>query len=158
MRMKKSLAHSLLAAALLVAAAAHADTASLASVKKAIAAANAKYGEAVAKGDAKAIRALYTDDAYVLPPGSPAVHGGAAIEEMWNGLFKIGAKAATLASEDVEKSGDLAAETGTFTMTFQPEGKPEQTSSGKYVVVWKHGKDGSWKLHRDIWNSNAEAK
>ena len=25
---------------------------------------------------------------------------------------------------------------------------------GKYVVVWKKQEDGSWKLHRDIWNSN----
>jgi uncharacterized protein (TIGR02246 family) len=157
--MNRTLAISIVALALVAVPLGHAaETSSLAATKKAIAAANAKYGDAVAKGDAKTIRSLYTDNAYVLPPGMPAVHGGAAIEELWGGFFKAGAKAATLATEDVERSGDLAAETGTYTFTMQPEGKPAATTSGKYVVVWKHQKDGGWKLHRDIWNANAEPK
>ncbi|TIR04878.1 MAG: hypothetical protein E5X37_28660 [Mesorhizobium sp.] len=26
---------------------------------------------------------------------------------------------------------------------------------GKYIVVWKKGDDGTWRLHRDIWNLGA---
>ena len=25
---------------------------------------------------------------------------------------------------------------------------------GKYVVVWKKGSDGTWRLYRDIWNAD----
>ena len=35
------------------------------------------------KGDAAAGAALYTEDAYVLPPGSAMVKGRAAIEAFW---------------------------------------------------------------------------
>ena len=27
------------------------------------------------------------------------------------------------------------------------------TPTVKYVVVWRRQKDGTWKLHRDIWNA-----
>ena len=26
---------------------------------------------------------------------------------------------------------------------------------GKYIVIWKKGGDGNWRLHRDIWNFDA---
>jgi ketosteroid isomerase-like protein len=29
------------------------------------------------------------------------------------------------------------------------------TVAGKYIVVWKKGEDGTWRLHRDIWNAGA---
>jgi len=35
------------------------------------------------KGDTAAVAALYTEDAYVLPPGSAMVKGRAAIEAFW---------------------------------------------------------------------------
>ena len=35
------------------------------------------------KGDAAAVAALYTEDAYVLPPGSAMVKGRPAIEAFW---------------------------------------------------------------------------
>ena len=28
------------------------------------------------------------------------------------------------------------------------------TDRGKYLVVWKRGADGNWRLHRDIFNSS----
>jgi ketosteroid isomerase-like protein len=63
-----------------------------------------------------------------------------------------------LHTETVERAGDYAIETGTVTVTVQPEGKAAQTSNGKYVVVWKRQTDGSWQLHHDIWNDNSQSK
>ena len=40
-------------------------------------------------------------------------------------------------------------------MKLQPPGGEAVSDSGKYVVVWKHESDGSWKLAVDIWNTNA---
>jgi len=73
-------------------------------------------------------------------------------------MLKAGVKSVTLNTENVERAGDYAIETGTVTLTVQPEGKEAQKSTAKYVVVWKHQKDGSWQLHRDIWNENPHSK
>src|SRR5438128_10162632 len=35
------------------------------------------------KGDAAAVAAMYTEDAYVLPPGADMIRGRAAIEAFW---------------------------------------------------------------------------
>ncbi len=57
-------------------------------------------------------------------------------------------KDVALETEDAEGVGDLAYETGTVRLVA----KDGAASSARYVVVWKRS-GGSWKLHRDIWNS-----
>jgi uncharacterized protein (TIGR02246 family) len=126
--------------------------------KKAILETNEKYEAAVKEGDAAAIAAMYTSDGIILPPDHAMVHGRTGAEKLWNDFFKLGAKSMSLNTENVERAGNYAIETGTFTFTIQPERKDAQASVGKYVVVWKRQKDGSWKLHRDIWNSSPEKK
>ena len=159
--MKALLTATLSAALCLAPLRAHAEpkgSEDVAEAKKAIASANAKYGAAIAQRDAATIRDLYTDDAIVLPPGLAMIHGKAGVEDLWKGSFANGVKAASFQTQDVERNGDVAVETGTFTMKIAPEGKAEQTNAGKYVVVWKRQNDGSWKLHRDIWNGTRQAK
>ncbi len=102
-------------------------------------------------GDAAAVAGLYTEDAYVLPPGSPMVKGRAAIEAFWRqAAQQMGdAKLTTL---DVLPLGRSAArEIGT--VTLRTKSQPPQEVVGKYVVVWrKVGRD--WKLATDIWNTD----
>jgi uncharacterized protein (TIGR02246 family) len=103
------------------------------------------------KGDAAAVAALYTEDAYVLPPGSAMVKGRAAIEAFWRQAAQqmTDAKLTTL---DVLPLGHSAArEIGT--VTLKTKSQPPQEVVGKYVVVWrKVGRD--WKLATDIWNTD----
>jgi len=130
-----------------------------ASVARAgIEAGNAKFGEAFQRGDASAVAALYTEDAMLFPPDSEIIKGRKAIGEFWKKTHDSGVKSAKLTTLDVGTGGDVAYETGTVVLTVQPEGKPASTASAKYVVVWKRQADGSWQLHRDIWNSRAAAK
>jgi uncharacterized protein (TIGR02246 family) len=126
--------------------------------KAGIAQSNAKWEAGVKAGDAAAIAALYMTDALILPPGEATVQGRAGAEKFFGGMLKAGVKSVTLNTENVERAGDYAIETGTVTLTVQPEGKEAQKSTAKYVVVWKHQKDGSWQLHRDIWNENPHSK
>ena len=103
------------------------------------------------KGDAGAVAALYTEDAYVLPPGSSMVKGRAAIEAFW----RQAAQQMTdtkLTTVDVLPLGRSAArEVGT--VTLKTKSQPPQEVVGKYVVVWrKMGRD--WKLATDIWNTD----
>jgi uncharacterized protein (TIGR02246 family) len=103
------------------------------------------------KSDAAAVAALYTEDAYVLPPGSAMVKGRAAIEAFWRQAAQqmTDAKLTTL---DVLPLGRSAArEIGT--VTLKTKSQPPQEIVGKYVVVWrKIGRD--WKLATDIWNTD----
>lgn len=129
----------------------------LSQVRKAIEEGNAKFGNAVRKGDGAAIAALYTEDATLLPPDSDAIKGRAGIEAFWKGGLRMGIKEAVLTTVDVSAAGDLAYEIGRFALKVQPEGKGVVESKGKYVVVWKKGPDAIWKLHADIWNSGPAA-
>src|SRR5215831_9492404 len=64
-------------------AAGQATAQSKATLQEAIQEAGEKWAEAYNKGDAKALAALYTEDAYLLPPGADLVHGRSAIEAFW---------------------------------------------------------------------------
>jgi uncharacterized protein (TIGR02246 family) len=119
----------------------------------AIEAANAKFSEAFARGDAKALSAMYTSDAIALPPDSEMIRGNEAIGEFWKATRDSGVRGAALTTVEVGRSGDVAYEVGKVSLTIQPAGKEPTTAVAKYVVVWKRQADGSWKLHRDIWNS-----
>ena len=53
----------------------------------------------------------------------------------------------------VTGSGDSAQEVGTWVIKAPDGSVAEQ---GKYIVLWKK-EAGTWKLHRDIWNSDKPA-
>ena len=121
--------------------------------RTAIEAANAKFSEAFARGDAKALAAMYTADAIAFPPDSEMIRGNEAIGNFWKTTRDSGVQSATLTTVDVGRSGDVAYEVGKVSLSIQPAGKEPTTAAAKYLVVWKRQSDGSWKLHRDIWNS-----
>jgi uncharacterized protein (TIGR02246 family) len=128
-----------------------------ADAKAGIEAANAKFEAAYAKGDTAAVAALYTEDAMLFPPDHEIVKGRKAIGEFWAATRKS-VTAAKLTTLDVGNAGEVAYEAGTVALTVEAEGKPAAAVAAKYVVVWKRQADGSWQLHRDIWNSLPAAK
>jgi uncharacterized protein (TIGR02246 family) len=118
--------------------------------RKAIEAANAEFAAAYGRGDARAVAAMYTEGGQLYPPNEKIVSGRAAIEEFWKAALDSGIKEVELKTVEVEALGDSAAETGTYTLY----GKDRTTlDRGKYLVLWKRV-GGTWKLHRDCWNSN----
>jgi uncharacterized protein (TIGR02246 family) len=147
MTMLRSLAFSVLAAVLLIAAPARAD-----DVRAAIDAANAKMMADYAAGDTKALALAYTEDAVMLPPDATRVVGHAAIEALWKSWIDAGLANLTLKSTDVDSGGDLAYEIGEFTLQVPVKGGNPTTATGNYVVVWKRGEDGAWRLKIDTWN------
>jgi ketosteroid isomerase-like protein len=113
-----------------------------------IAAANTRFGVCVEQRDFAGLAACYTDDAQLLPPGSPVVSGRAAIGPFWEAaVAALGVNGATLTTRELEVHGDTANEVGDAVLrTAKGEAKV------KYVVIWKREGDGIWKMHRDIWN------
>jgi ketosteroid isomerase-like protein len=127
-------------------------------VRKAIGEGNVKFGKYVREGDAGAIAALYTMDAYLLPPNSGTIQGRKSIEGFWGGAISgLGLKDAILTTVELHGTGDIVTEVGEYLLKIQPKGKKEMEDKGKYVVAWKHTAEG-WKLHRDIWNTSLPAQ
>jgi uncharacterized protein (TIGR02246 family) len=128
----------------------------VATVRQAIEATNARFIADFKAGNAAALSTHYTPDAIVMAPSAPAMRGTEAITTGIGDFFKqLNVPDFTLTTEDVVVAGDLAIETGAWTMSVQPKaGGPAAPDKGKYIVIWKQQPDGSWKLHRDIWNSD----
>ncbi len=119
-----------------------------------IEAANATMCAAFGASDATAVAACYTTDAQVFPTGMDIVSGTAAIEAFWKGAMAGPAKTLTLTTTEVEQHGDTVIEVGQAEF-FGADGQSLDTA--KYIVIWKRI-DGTWKLHRDIFNSNSPVR
>jgi ketosteroid isomerase-like protein len=125
-------------------------SAAFGDVRAEIEAANRQFEAEAAKGDGKAVAALYTASGQALPAGSDVVSGTEAIGKFWQGVFDSGVKGVRLKTLEVDSIGDSAHEVGQYEL-LDAAGKT--LDRGKYVVIWK--KDGGrFKLHRDIWTTS----
>jgi uncharacterized protein (TIGR02246 family) len=133
-----------------------ATTADAGQARQAIEAANAKFADALKRGDTTAaVAENYADDAIVMAPGAEAWRGREAVRKGWAGMITaMPAKEVSVKTDDVMVGGDLVVESGTYEMTLQPPGGREVKEKGKYVVVWKRQADGTWKIVRDVFNSD----
>ena len=133
-------------------------TTDVATVRAVIEEANAKWAGAMVAADVPTIVANYADDGVMMQPGMPAVSGRAAVEEAIKGMLaSMKVDSASFTTNDVKVGGDMAIETGSFRMTMTPKGGKPTNDVGKYVTVWQKQADGSWKVIRDISNSDVAA-
>ena len=102
------------------------------------------------RGDASGIANFYTDHPMLLPTGSDIIQDKQSIEVFWQGVMDMGIKNARLDILEVEQHGDTVNDIGKYTLS-SADGQVMDT--GKYVVIWKN-EDGTWKMHRDIFNSS----
>jgi uncharacterized protein (TIGR02246 family) len=102
--------------------------------------------------DLEKCAAHYADDAILMAPGMPATKGKDAIRKSLQELFADPNFKLNFATQkvDVSGSGDLAATTGTYTMTMSdPKTKQPFQDKGNYVTVYRK-LGGSWKAVSDI--------
>lgn len=123
----------------------------LAQTKAAIQQLDDQFAAAFNKGDAAALAAMYTIDAYVLPAGSPMVKGRAAIEGYWKKAMEALGDVKCTALDVKPLGASAAREIGTCTFTIKAQ--PSQPGALKYAVVWQK-EGGRWKLLQDIWNTD----
>ena len=130
-----------------------------AAVRQAIDSSNARFSAAMVKGDTSVIASTYAEDAVMMGANEKAVRGRTEIAKSFAGMHtQMKIPAFEIKAQDVIVSGDHAIETGTYSMTMQPKTGKAIPDVGKYLVVWKHQPDGSWKIIRDIYNSDQPAK
>lgn len=125
------------------------------SIKEALEARGNQLAQAVNSGDAESASRLYTEDALLMPPGSPQLQGRAAIREAWQGMIDAGVKDLEFTCHEAVEAGDTAIEVSALSASASGEGGSPVSLVGKYIVIWKKGGDGDWYLHRDIWNLDA---
>ena len=125
------------------------------SVREAIEAGGKAVADGVNNEDAASIAKQYTEDASLLPPGAPRQDGLEAVQGFWQAAIDMGLSDVKLTTLEVEEFGNVATEVGTVTGTIPGEDGGSQSLTGKYIVLWQQGDDGTWRLHRDIWNFDA---
>ena len=118
----------------------------------------ARFSEAFNRGDIPAVAAMYDTGAVVLAPNAPVMRGRQNIEALWVGARQQGFRTLNLVVNSVEVIGNHAIELGSYTLVVQPPGQGETTDRGKYMVVWKRQRDGSWKLYRDMFNTSMPSR
>jgi uncharacterized protein (TIGR02246 family) len=128
-----------------------ADPASLANAERGIERGNAEYIAAFARADADGVAAVYDADGVRLNEDGTAVRGRAAIARDVRALLQqAGPVTVTLATARVWLVDDLAYETGAWSYTFTPSGKPRVRIGGKYVTTWVRQADGGWRIKSDL--------
>jgi uncharacterized protein (TIGR02246 family) len=108
--------------------------------------------------DTSGMAALFADDGYEMPPNTKAMKGPDEVRKGTGAMlrttkdFKLTFEPSTITVAD---AGDLAAERGTYKVSFTgPRGKKIE-DHGNYVTVWKKV-NGQWKVLSDINSSEVE--
>lgn len=118
----------------------------------AIRAAVKEWASAAAAKDADKFASFYTEDATLMLGNAPDVKGKAAIREAAAGMMQDANFALSFETTAVQvaRSGDLAYELGTYSLTMTvPRTKKPATEKGNFLVVWKKQADGVWKAAVD---------
>jgi ketosteroid isomerase-like protein len=110
-----------------------------------------KWEKAFNAGDAKAVAALYAEDAERLPYQAPLVIGQAAIAENISATRDQGIVKIDLELDKSEAEGKMGWAHGTYIL-MNAEGATVQT--GKWLNVSKKV-EGKWVIQADIWNTDS---
>ncbi len=152
--MKNSLYFAVLAIILFTAALTAKSKADNKKVNKEIAEVNKNFADSFSSGDAEGMISCYTKDATFLPPNSESYTGTESIKNVFSSLLSQGKVNFSSKTLSLIIRKDIAVEEGSYTLDFTPTGKDTQHGSGKYILVWKHLKNGSWRIYYDMYNSN----
>ena len=124
-----------------------------------IRAADQEWARVFAAGDLDKSVEFCAEDCAVLVANAAIAEGRAAIRNLFAGWFKPDLKISwTPDRVDAAESGDLGFSSGTYRMSFRNSSGKTVSDKGKYVIVWKKQPDGSWKVVRDISNSDLPAQ
>jgi len=122
------------------------------TVEDGVAQSNRRFADAAARGDARAMASVYTDDADFLPPNAETLKGPAAIERFWQGGIEMGIRDLEHETLRLEQAEGLAYEIGRYKLLLEPEGDAPVTDLARFVLVHKRQPDGTWLRTVEIFN------
>ena len=113
-----------------------------------------EYAAALYAGDLSRLSSLWTDDVVAMPPNEPVVAGKEAVRAWHQNLFDQYLLKQPMSPDEVEISGDWALVRISASRTITPKAGGESTEDTlKAFSIFKRATDGTWKLHRCMWNS-----
>ncbi len=109
----------------------------------------ATFSEAYRTANPALVAGLYADSALYLTPGDTIVRGRQTIEAIFAGFLVPYARSDAggprirfeIVDRRVAESGDLATDVGYFVIN--------EEARGKFIVVWRRGPGGRWRIHAD---------
>lgn len=112
-------------------------------------------------GDREALMELWSEDPVALPPAGPIRRGREEMEAAMRRQMAAADQWEVLEYEqefgEIEVIGDWAWDWGTYRgRSRHRETGREVSSSGRLLRILKRSPDGSWKVHRSIWNVSPE--
>ena len=115
---------------------------------------NRKQIETFNRGDLLGTARIYADDATIYFPNwatrqAGRIRGREAIDKYW--LAIKNPKQWKLEIVEVGGTKDAIWEIGKSTLTEEVDGK-DATYVGDFIVIWKRQRDGSYRIHADIYN------
>lgn len=127
------------------------DSAARVAARAGLAAGNAEYIRAFGAGDAASVAAVYAPNGSRMAPKGAVLTGRAAIrDDVARFIGSVGPVLVTIDSRELWLVGDMAYESGNWSYTFTPPGKPQRRIAGRFVTSWKRQPDGSWRIYADI--------
>jgi ketosteroid isomerase-like protein len=112
-----------------------------------------QFSAAYVQGDAEKMASLYTDDAVIFPGNSDLIRGKEAIKKYWTLSPGRTITHHKITAVEIKITGETAYDYGYFEVSGRNNGEAWGLNYGKYLIVWKRGSDGVWKMHLDMWNS-----
>ena len=117
-----------------------------------IAPAYAAWDVAFAKGDAKAIAALYADDAIFLPATHDVIKGPSGVEKFFVGIFGMGVTGHKLELIDARGEGNLVFGAAKWSANGKDANGADQPWGGVATHIFERQADGSLKLKLHTFN------
>jgi ketosteroid isomerase-like protein len=101
------------------------------------------------------VKYTYDRDAIVMGPNAPAARGHEAIIAYLQTFPSL--SDFRQESLEMEGFGDFAFSRDEYSMSVTPPGQSAVKDKGKVITIWRRQSDGSWKMFREIWNSDIPA-
>ena len=106
-------------------------------------------------GNYDQVAALFSPDGVSMAPNRPIAEGTRAIEQTSRILGDEGLEDLRLETERITHSGDIAVETGRYSVIRRQSNGTMLADRGKYVHTWR--RLGAWLITVECWNSDLPA-
>ena len=120
------------------------DVAAIRSAEKALA-------EAFEASDPTAWVDYYTEDAIFVGPGMPAVEGRDALLDLAPAVV---ISSMEIVADSTIGAGDFAATHGRGNWVTGPKGSDVPRVRRRFLMVWRRGADGRWRIARELLNED----
>jgi len=119
----------------------------------------AEHIEAVNSGDVDANLAGMSKDLIYMPPGQALMRGRDTLEPLLRSFYDSFDAEINMIPEETVVAGDWAFQWGLFSGIQKPlAGGDSTVLNGKYMYIYQRQPDRTWRIARDIYNSNVSPK